>query len=49
MSDFKTTRLSEGFDEVTECVWEPNQVVRAHSHPFVARRLWDLRNVGMGK
>jgi len=39
MSDFKTERLSEGFDEVTERVWEPNQVVRAHSHPFAVHAL----------
>jgi len=39
MSDFKTARLSEGFDEVIERVWEPNQVVRAHSHPFAVHAL----------
>ncbi len=39
MTDFKTARLSEGFDEVTERVWEPNQVVRAHSHPFAVHAL----------
>jgi len=39
MTDFKTARLSEGFDEVTERVYEPNQVVRAHSHPFAVHAL----------
>lgn len=29
---FKTARLSEGFDEVAERVWPPNQVVPTHKH-----------------
>jgi quercetin dioxygenase-like cupin family protein len=39
MTDFKAARLSEGFDEVAERVWEPNQVVPAHSHPFAVHAL----------
>jgi quercetin dioxygenase-like cupin family protein len=39
MSDFKTVRLAEGFDEVTERVWAPNQVVPEHSHPFAVHAL----------
>ncbi|HEX3760582.1 MAG TPA: hypothetical protein VHW23_17830 [Kofleriaceae bacterium] len=34
MTDFATARLAEGYDEVTERVWQPAQVVPAHSHPF---------------
>ncbi len=39
MTDFKTARLSEGFDEVAERVWPPNQVVPAHSHSFAVHAL----------
>jgi quercetin dioxygenase-like cupin family protein len=39
MSDFQTARLSEGFDEVAERVWQPNQVVPEHSHPFAVHAL----------
>ena len=36
---FKTARLSEGFDEVTERIWQPDQVVPEHSHPFAVHAL----------
>ena len=39
MSDFKTARLAEGFDEVTERNWAPNQVVPIHTHPFAVHAL----------
>lgn len=39
MSDFRTARLSEGFDEVTERVWPPDQVVASHTHPFAVHAL----------
>jgi len=39
MNDFKTARLAEGFDEVTERVWQPDQAVPTHSHPFAVHAL----------
>jgi quercetin dioxygenase-like cupin family protein len=39
MSDFKTARLAEGFDEVTERIWPPNQLVPTHTHPFAVHAL----------
>jgi quercetin dioxygenase-like cupin family protein len=39
MSDFKTARLSEGFDEVTERIGPPNQVVSTHTHAFAVHAL----------
>jgi quercetin dioxygenase-like cupin family protein len=39
MTDFKTERLAEGYNEVTERVWQPDQVVAAHSHPFAVHAL----------
>lgn len=32
--DFRAQALTEGFDEVLERVWAPNQVNATHSHPF---------------
>jgi quercetin dioxygenase-like cupin family protein len=40
MSDeFKTARLAEGFDEVAERVWKPNQALPEHAHPFSVHAL----------
>jgi quercetin dioxygenase-like cupin family protein len=39
MSDFRTQRLAEGFDEVTERVWKPYQELPVHSHPFSVHAL----------
>jgi len=39
MTDFRTARLAEGFDEVTERVWAPNLVVPIHAHPFAVHAL----------
>jgi quercetin dioxygenase-like cupin family protein len=38
-TDFKAARLSEGFDEVAERVWPPDQVVPTHRHPFAVHAL----------
>jgi quercetin dioxygenase-like cupin family protein len=46
MSDFRTARLAEGFDEVAERSWPANHVEPAHSHPFavhafvIAGEMW---------
>lgn len=39
MADFKAGALAQGFDEVLERVWAPNQVVGTHTHPFAVQAL----------
>lgn len=36
---FRSTALSEGFDEVLERVWEPHTVLDTHTHPFGVKAL----------
>ena len=45
-AEFQTLALAEGFDQVLERVWEPDQSTGVHTHPFpvaalvVAGELW---------
>ena len=39
VTDFKTARLAEGFDEVAERKWNGSEVVPEHSHPFSVHAL----------
>jgi quercetin dioxygenase-like cupin family protein len=34
---YRSARLAEGFDEVTERVWPAGAVVEAHTHPFAVK------------
>jgi hypothetical protein len=34
IAEFETMARANGFDTVLERVWEPNQVVPEHAHPF---------------
>jgi hypothetical protein len=38
-ADFEAAALAEGFDEVLERRWAPNQVLDTHTHPFSVRAL----------
>jgi hypothetical protein len=38
-ADFQAAALAEGFDEVLERRWAPNQVLATHTHPFAVRAL----------
>ncbi len=38
-ADFEQTALRQGFDEVTERVWESGTVVDDHGHPFAVEAL----------
>jgi hypothetical protein len=38
-ADFQAAALAEGFDEVLERRWAPNQVLDTHTHPFAVRAL----------
>ena len=39
IADFKASALAQGFDEVLERVWGPDQVVETHTHPFAVQAL----------
>jgi AraC-like ligand binding domain len=39
IADFKASARAQGFDEVLERVWGPDQVVATHTHPFAVQAL----------
>ena len=39
IADFKASARAQGFDEVLERVWGPDQVVETHTHPFAVQAL----------
>lgn len=38
-AEFQTQALAEGFDQVLERVWEPDQSTGIHTHPFAVAAL----------
>ena len=38
-SDFSGVSLAQGFEEVIERSWQPNEIVEMHTHPFVLHAL----------